>query len=60
VTDAEIDVAQFVEHEGRRVAFCCEKCKAKFVADPAKFADKLPAKKADAQAAKDAAKQPGK
>lgn len=44
VTDAEIDVAQFVEHEGRRIAFCCEKCKAKFEADPAKFADKLPPK----------------
>lgn len=45
VTDAEIDVAQFVEHEGRRVAFCCAKCKAKFVKDPAKFAVKLPPKK---------------
>jgi mono/diheme cytochrome c family protein len=47
VTDAEIDVAQFVEHEGRRVAFCCAKCKAKFVKDPAKFAAKLPPKKGD-------------
>tara|TARA_R110002096_G_scaffold161998_2_gene329024 strand:+ start:3274 stop:4530 length:1257 start_codon:yes stop_codon:yes gene_type:complete len=45
VTDAEIDVAQFVEHEGRRVAFCCAKCKAKFEKDPAKYADKLPQKK---------------
>ena len=45
VTDAEIDVAQFVEHEGRRVAFCCAKCKAKFEKNPAKYADKLPQKK---------------
>jgi len=44
VTGAEIDVAQFVEHEGRRVAFCCAKCKAKFEKDPAKFAGKLPPK----------------
>jgi len=45
VTDQPIDAAQFVEHEGRRIAFCCAKCKAKFEADPAKFAAKLPAKK---------------
>lgn len=45
VTDAAIDVAHFVEHEGRRVAFCCPKCKAKFEKDPAKFVAKLPPKK---------------
>ena len=45
VTDKPIDVAQFVEHEGRRVAFCCKKCKAAFVNDPAKFVAKLPPKK---------------
>lgn len=51
VTGAEIDVAQFVEHEGRRVAFCCAKCKAKFEKDPAKFAGKLPPKKGAKKAA---------
>jgi mono/diheme cytochrome c family protein/YHS domain-containing protein len=45
VTGQPIDAAQFVEHEGRRIAFCCAKCKAKFEKDPAKFAAKLPPKK---------------
>jgi YHS domain-containing protein len=37
-----VDLAVTSEHEGQLVAFCCGKCKAKFDADPAKFADKLP------------------
>ena len=37
-----INKDHFVLHEGRRVAFCCGKCKAKFEKDPAKYADKLP------------------
>lgn len=31
-----------VEHEGRRIAFCCGKCKAAFEKEPAKYLDKLP------------------
>lgn len=46
VSGTDVDVAQFVEHEGRRVAFCCAKCKAKFQKDPSKFVAKLPPKKA--------------
>lgn len=45
VTDKPIDKDQFVEHEGRKVAFCCGNCKAKFEKDPAKYAGKLPEKK---------------
>jgi mono/diheme cytochrome c family protein len=45
VADKPIDPAQTVQHEGRVVAFCCAKCKAAFVAEPAKFAAKLPAAK---------------
>ncbi|MCB1224572.1 MAG: YHS domain-containing protein [Verrucomicrobiales bacterium] len=29
------------EFDGKTVAFCCGKCKAKFDADPSKFADKV-------------------
>jgi YHS domain-containing protein len=45
VSGAAVDAAHFVVHDGRRVAFCCGKCKAKFEKDPAKFAAKLPPKK---------------
>lgn len=44
VADKPVDPQHTVEHEGRRIAFCCGKCKAAFLADPAKFAGKLPAK----------------
>jgi YHS domain-containing protein len=33
--------AQTVEHEGKRIGFCCAKCKAAFTKDPAKYADKI-------------------
>lgn len=32
-------------YKGQEVAFCCGKCKAKFEAEPEKYASKLPAKK---------------
>lgn len=32
----------FVEHEGRRVYFCCKGCDKKFEADPKKYMKKLP------------------
>ncbi|MCA9556903.1 MAG: YHS domain-containing protein, partial [Myxococcales bacterium] len=42
VLDKPIKKTIFSIHEGRRVAFCCPKCKAAFDADPAKYAAKLP------------------
>lgn len=44
-TDKAVDPAQFVDHDGRRIAFCCAKCKAAFQKDPAKYLANLPAKK---------------
>ncbi|MBL8739367.1 MAG: YHS domain-containing protein [Planctomycetes bacterium] len=44
VADKPVDPQHTVEHEGRRIGFCCGKCKAAFLADPGKFAGKLPAK----------------
>ena len=44
VADKPIDPQHTVEHDGRRIAFCCGKCKAAFVAEPAKFLAKLPPK----------------
>lgn len=45
VADKPVDPNQTVEHDGRRVAFCCGKCKAAFEKEPAKFLAKLPPKK---------------
>ncbi len=32
---------QVVDHDGLRIAFCCAKCKARFVADPKPFAEQI-------------------
>ena len=37
-----INKALFVEYEGKKVYFCCEECKGKFLADPAQYMAKLP------------------
>lgn len=37
-----IDKDLFVEHEGKKVYFCCKGCIAVFQADPAKYIAKLP------------------
>ena len=42
VLDKPIKKELFVVHDGRRVAFCCKKCKQQFEADPSKFLAKLP------------------
>jgi YHS domain-containing protein len=42
--DKKVDPAHTVEYEGRRIGFCCAKCKAAFEKEPAKYAGKLPAK----------------
>ena len=41
VSGKPIDPAATSEYQGNLVAFCCNDCKAKFDADPAKFADKI-------------------
>jgi YHS domain-containing protein len=42
VSDQPINPEEFTEYEGRKVYFCCEKCKAAFEKEPEKYADKLP------------------
>ena len=37
-----INKALFVEHEGKKVYFCCKGCEDKFQADPAQYIAKLP------------------
>lgn len=46
VADKPVDPAFTLEHDGRRIGFCCDKCRAAFLRDPAKYAAKLPAKNA--------------
>lgn len=41
MTDQEIDPEIWVEHEGRRVYLCCQKCRRLWEADPAKYAPNL-------------------
>jgi len=36
-----IDPRVYVDHEGRRIYFCCEMCKATFAKDPAKYVAKV-------------------
>jgi membrane fusion protein, copper/silver efflux system len=38
----KIDKNVFVEYKGKKVYFCCADCKAKFLAEPEKYAAKLP------------------
>lgn len=42
VLDKPVDAAIVVEFEGRRIAFCCNKCKAAFEKEPKKYLAKLP------------------
>lgn len=37
VTGQPIDTSQFVDHEGKRIYFCCSACKEPFLRDPAKY-----------------------
>ncbi|MDF1545517.1 MAG: hypothetical protein P1R58_10485 [bacterium] len=37
------DKSVFTDYEGRRIAFCCKKCRGTFNEDPAKFMSKLDA-----------------
>lgn len=45
VAGKPVDPNHTVEHDGRRIAFCCGNCKAQFEKEPAKFLAKLPPKK---------------
>jgi Cu+-exporting ATPase len=42
VMGGTVDPEVFVEHEGRRVYFCCKGCDKKFTAEPEKYVKKLP------------------
>ena len=42
VAGKPIDPAITLDHDGRKIAFCCADCRAKFSADPGKFAPNLP------------------
>lgn len=48
------DKSVYTDFEGRRVAFCCKKCRGTFSEDPEKFLSKLdaPAEETDAPAEK--------
>ena len=37
----EVDPAHVVSYNGKNIGLCCEKCQAKFTADPKKFIDKV-------------------
>ena len=39
----EVDPDVYVDHEGRRIGFCCPPCIPKFKADPAKYLKKVDA-----------------
>ena len=41
VMGAKIDDKVYVDHEGKRVYFCCSSCKDQFKSDPAKYMSKL-------------------
>ena len=36
-----VDPARTVAYEGKVIGFCCDKCPAKFTADPKKYIDKV-------------------
>lgn len=41
VSGKPVDAAQFSEFQGQKIGFCCEKCKAKFDANPAEVVKKV-------------------
>lgn len=41
MTDEKVDPAFTTTYEGRLIGFCCEKCLAKFVANPQRYASRL-------------------
>jgi mono/diheme cytochrome c family protein/YHS domain-containing protein len=41
VSDKPVDAATAIDHEGLRIAFCCEKCKQQFLQEPARYGAKI-------------------
>lgn len=41
VSGHPVDKAHYVDYQGQRVYFCCDKCPAKFAADPEKYFEKV-------------------
>lgn len=41
VSGKAVDAQFFVQHDGKKVAFCCGNCKAAFEKDPQKYAEKI-------------------
>ena len=42
LVDEDVDTAIWVEYEGRKVFFCCRKCRKAFLAEPARYRETLP------------------
>jgi YHS domain-containing protein len=42
LTDQKADPTITTVYQGKTVAFCCDRCRAKFLADPEKYAGRLP------------------
>ena len=42
VMGGQINKNIFIEHQGKKVYFCCAECKGKFEAEPEKYISKLP------------------
>lgn len=57
MTEEEVDPDKFTMYKGKRVFFCCDKCKAKFETDPERYVGNLPqfAAASEAGGKKDAA-----
>jgi len=48
LTDEPVDPSIFADYEGRRIYFCCQRCRKQFLEDPAAYLANLPAVGADA------------
>lgn len=44
ITGEKIDPSTFVDHQGKRVYFCCAACKKAFLKDPQKYIDDMEGK----------------
>jgi uncharacterized membrane protein len=42
LTDEDVDRDVWVEHQGKKVYFCCQKCRMQFLANPAPYLKNLP------------------
>lgn len=51
LTDEPVDPSIFADYEGRRIYFCCQRCKKQFLADPGAYLANLPSVATDADPA---------